>query len=189
VIKCCNTFGVKNWQTLAAFLAGALSCNKKNLERRTQLNEPIGCASEGYPSFLYKILHLLFFLWYELFVHYALRVEKFINMILMRDFLNFSLLDLGDVSPTQSELCRFVSGSQAKHQVSYPVISLLNKFLSTSAIEIMYWQDVIRSSLCSGVKGCGTKHAHNFLFPKSSFRIRRTTQPLRWSKVLLSLLM
>jgi len=31
------------------------------------------------------------------------------------------------------------------------------------------------SSLCSGVKECGTKHAHNFLFSKSSFRIRRTT--------------
>jgi hypothetical protein len=28
---------------------------------------------------------------------------------------------------------------------------------------------------CSGVKECGTKRAHNFLFPKSSFRIRRTT--------------
>ena len=39
----------------------------------------------------------------------------------------------------------------------------------------MSWQDVTRSSLCSGVKECGTKRAHNFLFPKSSFRIRRTT--------------
>jgi hypothetical protein len=28
---------------------------------------------------------------------------------------------------------------------------------------------------CSGVKECGTKRAHNFLFPKSSFRIWRTT--------------
>jgi len=39
---------------------------------------------------------------------------------------------------------------------------------------IMSWQNVTRSSLCSGVKECGTKLAHNFLFPKSSFRIRRT---------------
>jgi hypothetical protein len=31
------------------------------------------------------------------------------------------------------------------------------------------------SSLCSGVKECGTKCARNFLFPKSSFRIQRTT--------------
>jgi hypothetical protein len=39
----------------------------------------------------------------------------------------------------------------------------------------MSWQDVTWSSLCSGIKECGTKHAHNFLFSKSSFRIRRTT--------------
>jgi hypothetical protein len=29
VTKGCNIFGVKNWQTLAALWAGALSCNKK----------------------------------------------------------------------------------------------------------------------------------------------------------------
>jgi len=52
---------------------------------------------------------------------------------------------------------------------------LLKKILSASAITIMSWQDVTQSSLCSGVKECGKKCAHNFLFPKSSFRIRRTT--------------
>ena len=45
------------------------------------------------------------------------------------------------------------------------------RFLSASAIAIMFWQDVTRS----GVKECGTKRAHNCIFPKSSFRIRRTT--------------
>jgi len=49
------------------------------------------------------------------------------------------------------------------------------KFLSASAIAIMSWQDVTRSSLCSGVKEGVTKRAHNFLFPKSSFKILRTT--------------
>jgi len=39
----------------------------------------------------------------------------------------------------------------------------------------MSWQDVTQSSLCSGVKECGTKCAHNILFPKSSFRIWKTT--------------
>jgi hypothetical protein len=52
---------------------------------------------------------------YELFVHYALRVEKkIINMVLMRDLWNFSYFGQGDVSPSHSELCRFVSGSYAK---------------------------------------------------------------------------
>ena len=39
----------------------------------------------------------------------------------------------------------------------------------------MSWQDVTRSSLCLGVKKSGTKRAHYLLFPKSPFRIRRTT--------------
>jgi len=72
-------------------------------------------------------------------------------MVLMRDLWNFSFFGWGGVSPTHSELCRFVSGSQAKHQVSFPVIILLKKFLSASAIVIMSWQDVTWSSLCSGV--------------------------------------
>ena len=88
----------------------------------------------------------------------------------MWDLWNFSFLRPRDFSPTQSEPCRFVSGSSAKHQVSNPVI-----ILSASPIAIMAWQDVTRSSLCSGVKDCGMKRAHNFLFPKSSFRIRRST--------------
>jgi len=96
-------------------------------------------------------------------------------MVLMRDLWNFSLFGQRDVSPPHSELCRFVSGSYAKHQVTSPVIILLKKILSASAIAIMFWQDVTRSSLCSGVKDCGTKRAHNFLFPKSSFRIPRST--------------
>jgi len=96
-------------------------------------------------------------------------------MVLIPDLWNFSFFTRGDVSPTHSELCRFVSGSYAKHQVSTPVKILFQKFLSASAIAIMAWQHVTRSSLCSGVKECGTKRANKCLFPKSSFRIRRTT--------------
>jgi hypothetical protein len=49
--------------------------------------------------------------------------------------------------------------------------NFVKKLLSASTIAIMSWQDVTRSSLFSGVKKCGTKSKHNFLFPKSSFRI------------------
>ena len=106
-------------------------------------------------------------------MHCALRAEKIINMILIRDLWNFIFFGRLYVSPTHSELCRFLSGSLAKHRVSSPVISLWKKCLSASAIAIMSWQDVTRSSLCSGVKQCGTKRSHNFLLPKSSFRIRK----------------
>jgi hypothetical protein len=60
-----------------------------------------------------------------------------------------------------------------------PVLIFRNNFvkkvLPASVIAIMSWQDATQSSICSGVKECGTQRAHNFLFPKSSFRIRRTT--------------
>ena len=47
----------------------------------------------------------------------------------MRDLWNFSFFGRGDVSSTHSELCRFVSGSQTKQQVTSPVIILLKKFV------------------------------------------------------------
>ena len=40
------------------------------------MDEPVECAPGGDQLLLYKILHLLFFLRYEFFVHCALRVEK-----------------------------------------------------------------------------------------------------------------
>ena len=115
-----------------------------------QLEEPVECASGDDPLLLYKILYLLFFPLVRILC--ALRLEsrkKFISMVLMRDLWNFSFFGRGDVSPTHSELCRFVSGWQAKHQVSSPVIILFKKNLSASANAIMSWQTVTRSSLCS----------------------------------------
>ena len=138
-----------------------------------QLDELVVCVSGGDPLLLIFSIYC-FSLWYEFFVHYTLRVKKIISLVLMWDLWNFHFFGPGDVSPTYSELCCFVSGSQAKCQVLFPVIILLKKFLFASAILIMSWQDV-KSSLCSGVKKCGTKRAHSFLFPKSSFRIWRTT--------------
>ena len=146
---------------------------KKNLDSRTQLDEPAECVSGEDPLLLYKILHLLFFPSGTNSVHYALRVEKkIIITVLMQDLWSLSLFCRGSVSPTHSELCLFVSGSQAKHQVSSPVIILFKKIWSASATAIMSAQDVTRPSLCSGVKECGRKPAHKFLFPIFSFRIR-----------------
>jgi len=49
---------------------------RKNIESRMQLDEAAECAPGGDPLLHYKILHLFFFLWYEFFVHYTLRVKK-----------------------------------------------------------------------------------------------------------------
>jgi hypothetical protein len=45
----------------------------------------------------------------------------------MQDLWNFTFFGRGVVSPTHSELCRFVSGSWEKHQVSSPVMMFLKK--------------------------------------------------------------
>ena len=60
VIKGCNFLGVKKWQTQLCRRAHYRS-TRKNLESRTQLDEPVECASGDDPVLLYKILHLLFF--------------------------------------------------------------------------------------------------------------------------------
>jgi len=69
-------------------------------------------------------------LWYEFLCTTPWETKKkFINMVMMRDLWNFSFFSQGDVSPTHSELCSFVSGAQAKHQVSFPIIIVKKNFV------------------------------------------------------------
>ena len=147
---------------------------RKNLGSRMQLDKPVECASGDNPSLLYKILHLPFFPLVRILC--ALHLESQKNYLCNIDAgpLEFHFLWPRGCLTSHSELCCFVSGSYAKHQAPSPVIILLQKFLSSLAIAIISWQDVTRSSLCSGVKECEAKRAYNFLFPKCSFRIRRT---------------
>ena len=130
MIKDCNIFwGLRIVKHLQ--LCGWAHCRatRKNLDSRTQPDEPVECASAGDPLLFYKILSLLFFTLVRILCE--LRPEsrkKIINMVLRRDLWNFSFFGRGDVSPTHSEICRFVSGSQAKHQILAPVIILFKKF-------------------------------------------------------------
>ena len=61
VLKCCKIFWVKNDKHLQLCGRVHYYATRKNLESRTQLGEPVECASGGDPLLLYKILHLLFF--------------------------------------------------------------------------------------------------------------------------------
>jgi len=148
---------------------------RKNVESRAQLDEPTECASGGDPLLLYNILHLPFFLLVRILC--ALRLER------RKKIWNFSFFGRGNVSPTHSELCRFVSGSLAKHQVSSPVITLLIFFFVCIGHRdnvFVKCDSIFPLLRCHGV---WKKLAHNILFPKSSFRIRTF-----WgcSKILLS---
>jgi len=99
----------------------------KNLQQQEKISKancswtnPFNALQEVTHYSFIKFCIYCFSLWYEFF-------EKIINMVLMRDLWNFSFFGRGDVSRNHSELCRFVSRSQAKHQVSLPVIILLKK--------------------------------------------------------------
>ena len=77
---------------------------------RSRTNPLNALQDANHYSFI-KFCIYCFPLWYEFFVHYALRVEEFINMALMRDVWNFSSFGRGDVSAAHSEFYRIVSGS------------------------------------------------------------------------------
>ena len=145
---------------------------RKNLESRTQLDEPAECASGDETLLLYKIVHLLFFRLVRILCALGLESRK--------NCLDVGPLEFQFLRPTRCltnplrtlSLCFGVVGKTPGF-ISHN--NFVKKFLSTSAIAIIFWPDVSRSSLFSGVKGCGTKRAHYFLFPKSFFRIRIIT--------------
>ena len=73
----CNIFGGPKISKYLQLCGRAhYRATRKKLDNRTQLDEPVKSASGGDPLLLYKIIHLLFSLWYKFFVHYSLRVEK-----------------------------------------------------------------------------------------------------------------
>jgi hypothetical protein len=163
-----------NWQTLAT-LRAHYRVTRKNLESRMQLDEPVECASGGDPFLLYKILHLLFSRWYELFVHYALRVEKNDQHGLDAGPLEFQFLRPRGCLTNPLRTLSLCFGVIGKTPGLISCNNFVKTILSASAIVIMPWQDVTLSSICSGVNECGTKRARSFLFPKPFFKIRRTT--------------
>jgi hypothetical protein len=110
---------------------------EKNLDSRTQLDEPVECVSGDDPLILYRIQNLLFFPLVRILCALHLKSRKIYLMVLIWNLWHFSFFGSGEVSPTNSELCRFVSGPQPQYQVSSPVIILLKKLFSASAIAIV----------------------------------------------------
>jgi hypothetical protein len=89
------------------FVGGRIIVQQEKISRAVHSwrNPLIALQEALYYSFT-KFCIFCFSLWYEFFVHYALRVEKIINMISMRDLWNFDFSGRGDVPQTLSEICR-----------------------------------------------------------------------------------
>ena len=134
MIKGCNIFLGQKWGNTCSFVGGRIIVHQEKISRaerswRNPLNVLQGAI---HYSFIKFCIYCFFPLVQNLCALCLESQNKIINMVLMRDLWNFSFFGRGDISPTHSELCHFVSGSQAKHQVSSPVIILLKKFVFIS---------------------------------------------------------
>jgi len=92
-------------------------------------------------------------------------------MVLMRDLRNFSFFGRGDVSPTHSELCRFVSGSLAKRRFSSSVIIVLKKIICFGHHDnvLVRYDSIFPLLRCQGVwiKTCTQLSLSQILFQNS----------------------
>ena len=156
-----------------SFVGGRIIVQQEKISRAERSwTNPLNAFQEAIRYSFIKFCIYCFSLWYELFLHYALRVEKNYQHGLDAGPLEFQFLRPSGCLTNPFRTLSLCSGVIGKT----PGLISRNYFvkkMSASAIA-MSWQDVTRSSLCSGVKECGTKREHNFLFPKPSFRIRRT---------------
>ena len=76
MIKGCNFFGVRNWQTLAALWAGAIMQQEKiSRAERSWMNLLNALKEANHYSFI-NFCICCFSLMYRFFVHYALRVKN-----------------------------------------------------------------------------------------------------------------
>ena len=93
-----------------SFVGGCIIVQQEKISRaECSWMNPVNALQEAIHCCFIKFYIYCFSLWYEFFVHCTLRVEKFISMVLMQDLCNFRFFNRGDVSPTHSELCCFVS--------------------------------------------------------------------------------
>jgi len=70
--KSCNIFWGQKLANTCSFVGGRIIVQDEKIsEGRTQLDEPVECASVGYPVLLIKFCIYCFSAWYEFFVHHA----------------------------------------------------------------------------------------------------------------------
>jgi hypothetical protein len=127
-----------------------------------------------------------FSLWYEFFVHCAFGVEKNYQHSLDAEPLEFWFLrPSGCLTNPVRTLSRWF-GVISKTPGLVSRNNFVKKISSASAIAIMSWQDLTRTSLCSGVKECGTKRTQLSL---SQILFQNPKKSWGCSKILLSFLM
>ena len=138
MIKDCNIFWGQNLANTCSFVGRHIILQQEKISRvECSFMKSMNALQEAIHYSYIKFCIYCFSIWYKFFVHYALRDEKIINMVLMQDLWNYSFFSQGDVSPTHSELCHFVFRSWAKRPGLISHNNFVKKFLSALAIVIM----------------------------------------------------
>jgi hypothetical protein len=182
--------GVRNWQTLAALWAGALLCNKKKFSRAEHSWTNLFSVLQEVTHYSFiKFCIYCFSLWYEFFVHYALRIEKY-----YQHGLDVGPLELQFLRPRGCltnpfrilSLCFGVTGKT-------PGLISRNNFVKKIFVCIAHHNNVLaRCDLIFPLLGCQgvlKKNVHTtFSFPNP---LSESEELQSWgcSKFLLSLLM
>ena len=108
-------------------MGGRIIVQQKKISSRTQLDKPVECASGGDPLLLYKTLHLLFspLVW----ILSAQCFESWKKLLTWSwcGIFGISVSAAKGMSHWPIKTCHFALGSQAKHQVSSPILILLKK--------------------------------------------------------------
>jgi hypothetical protein len=120
-------------------------------------------------------------------VHCALRVEKSYEHVLDVGLAEFQFLRPRGCLTNPFIILSLCFGIIGKTPGLISHNNFVNNIFVCIGHRDMSWQDVTRSSLCSGVKECATKRAHN-CFPNP---LSESKELQSWgsSKILLSLLM
>ena len=177
MIEGCNIFWGQKLANTCRFVAGCIIVQQEKILRAEHSQtDPLNAFQTAIHYSFIKFCIYCFSLWYEFFVQYALRVEKKLSIwSWCRTFgISVSLAEGVSHQTIQDTVALFRGIGKT------PGLTSHNNFVKKIVVCIGHCDNVLarcdtQSSLCLGVKECRTKRAHNFLFPKSSFRIQRTT--------------
>jgi hypothetical protein len=154
--------------------AGGLSCNKKNSRAERSCTILLNALQEVIQYSFIKFYFYCFFLRYEFFVQWALRVEKIYQHDLDAGHLECLLLRSKGYLTNPFRIPSLCFGVIRKT----PGLISHNNFVKN--IFVCIGHHYVLAS-CDSIfpllrcQECEIKRAHNFLFPKPSFGMRRNT--------------
>ena len=130
MINGCNIFGGQKFANTCSFVGGRIIVQQEKMSTAERSwTKPLNALQGAKHYSFIKYCIYCFSLWYEFFVQYALRFEKYYQYGLDERPLEFQCLRPRESFINPLRTLALVSETKAKHQVSSPVIILLKNFV------------------------------------------------------------